>query len=261
MFHRLTSFLTLMLFLFIAMFGIYPAFANSEKIQAIHNDFNYDNNPAKLARVLDAQKAALASDKLLLVVLGATWCRDSQALAQELSSPELYSAVTERFEVISVNIGYLSSGFDIAAHYNLPVYYGTPTVLMIEPESGDIFNRVSFHEWMNSREKDEEQYWDYFVHQDFSQRVDADLSPKLKQIIADYEQQQAQRIRNAYSIAGPLLKEYRESGGAPSERFVEVWFELADYRNAVAQAVSEAIRTKSTDSLPEFPYEFVWELE
>lgn len=197
----------------------------------------------------------------MLLVLGATWCSDSQALARQLSEPQLHTAIDNRFEIVTVNTGYFTDGFDIANHFNLPTYYGTPTVLMIEPSSGTILNRVNFHEWMSAKEKNVEQYWDYFVHQDFPQSGDVELPPKLKQIIADYEQQQAQRIRNAYLIAGPLLKEYRESGGAPSERFVEVWFELADYRNTVAQAVSEAIRTKNADALPEFSHEFVWELE
>lgn len=260
MLRRFIYLLSLLPFVFVVMASMPQASAGDE-VQAIHSDFDFNNNPGELTRVLDAQKNAVADDKLLLVVLGATWCSDSQALARQLSSPKLRTALTERFEVVAADTGYFTAGFDIADHFNLPTYYGTPTVLMVEPSSGAVLNRVDFHEWMNAKEKSEEQYWNYFIRQNFSQTPEAELAPELKQEIANYEQQQAQRIRNAYLTAGKLLKEYKESGEAPSERFVEVWFELADYRNTVAQAVSEAIKTKNTDSLPQFPHKFVWELE
>src|SRR5690554_1788318 len=76
--------------------------AACETAQKIHPDFAFKHNPANLQQVIAAQKQAKASNKLLLVVLGATWCKDSQALATQLSQPNFYAEVKQRYEVAAV---------------------------------------------------------------------------------------------------------------------------------------------------------------
>jgi len=232
--------------------------ASCETTPQIHPDFAFEQNPANLQQVIATQEQAKANNKHLLVVLGATWCKDSQALATQLSEPRFYAAVKQRYEVATVNTGYFAAGFDVANQFGLPIYFGTPTVLIIEPNSGDIVNRIDFHNWMNAKSKSSEAYWSYFIEQEFSQGVDA--SAPVQQQISAYEAKQATRLHEAYAVAGQLLQEYVESGQQPSERFTEVWFELADYRNKVAQAVSEARKSNNAKNLPSFPHSFVWEL-
>ena len=246
-----------------SLLGSTPAFscdnAACETTQQIHPDFAFAQNPTNLQQVLATQEQAKTSNKHLLIVLGATWCKDSQALVTQLSEPSLYAAVKQDYEVATVNTGYFAAGFDISSQFGLPVYYGTPTVLIVEPNSGEVLNRLDFHQWMNAQSKSSEAYWRYFINQEFSQG--SDLSAPVLEQIAAYEAKQSKRLREAYVIAGQLLQEYVESGKQPSKRFTEVWFELADYRNNVAQAVSEARKNNSAEDLPSFPYPFVWELE
>ncbi|RZQ55909.1 hypothetical protein CWI82_00920 [Pseudidiomarina tainanensis] len=221
--------------------------------------FQFEEQASDLQYIKIAQRKAVEENKYLLVILGATWCSDSKVIADQFSQPDFYEQISQHYEVVTVNVGYLESGYDIARFFGLPTYYGTPTVLIVEPSSSTITNRIDFYEWMNARSKSQEDFHSYFLQQKYPKTEQLSLSLEVKKEIEIYETLHAQRINAGYIVAGELLKAYKESGQPASKKFTEVWIELAKYRNAVAKAVGDALRTGNTAQLPQFENSFSWE--
>lgn len=81
---------------------------------------------------------AAASDKRVLLVMGANWCHDSRALAGWLQSPRFAPLVARRFEVVYVDIGIPQTGkarnLEIAQRFGLAEFRGTPALLVLTAE-------------------------------------------------------------------------------------------------------------------------------
>jgi len=229
-----------------------------------------DDPMADLATGLDA---ARDTKRLLLVVMGANWCHDSRALAARLFEEPLSTTVNENYETLFVDVGYLNKGKDIITHLGIPVYYATPTVLIIDPASGQVINAHNRHQWANAANIDMEESLDYF-----QQYADTDLTglpsvdeadTYLQELLTEidaFEQVQAERLYQAYAIVGPMLKAYKEGD---EEAFSdELWNEVRDYRYKVpvdietlrAEAV-ERVAGGETDIKLDYPVypAFPWE--
>lgn len=227
---------TFILFMLLAFYS-QATNANDTAQESRFTAFQFQQNPATLTRIKTAQQQAIESRKKLLVVLGADWCSDSTAFAKQLSQPSFYQQLTEQYVLVSANAGFFEHGFDITQHFNLPTYYGTPTVLIIEPSTGEVLNRHSFHIWANAANMKPEQYSNYFfntTHQSSSQRSDTELAE-----ISAFEKELANRVQAGYGVVGPMLAAYVASNKPPSESFLKHWAELGQFRSQVAKDLAQ----------------------
>lgn len=215
---------------------------------------------------LDAvQQKAASEQKLLLLVLGAQWCHDSVALLEQFSEPEFAAALAKKFEVVFVDVGFLQFGQATTARYQLPLYYGTPTVMVIAPESGQLLNKTDLMHWTNAASFDQKAYRQYFIERDFKQDFAreqqqlAGVDPGLLKQIADFEQQQAAKLLKAYQQLGPLLQAYKASGKPASAEFKQRWDEVKSLRSRVlpdVQQLQQQAKTLAAGELlvvPEYP--------
>ena len=210
------------------------------------------------AVVREAEQRAIAENKQLLLVLGATWCHDSVALSERFSQSEMQAALDAQYVVVGLNVGYLEYGFETVQRYELPTYYGTPTVLIVDPTERRILNRIDYQNWTSAASMTEQDYQSYFIEQSFPHIDSLQLSVNTLAAVSAYEQTQAERIKAGYLVAGALLKAYKASNEPPTPEFMRVWESVAQYRNAIPRAVGQAIMTDSTEALPTFPA-FQWE--
>lgn len=191
------------------------------------------------------EQKAQQEQKLLLLVLGANWCHDSVALLQRFNEPAMSEALQQRFAMAFVDVGYLESGAATAARYRQPLYYGTPTVLIIAPDSGQLLNKADVMHWTNAASLTLPDYQQYFLQRDFVQqfaeteRKLAGINPLLLQQIDQFEQQQAATLALAYQQLGPLLKAYKESGQAASAEFKLLWDKIKTFRSSILPEVQQ----------------------
>jgi hypothetical protein len=205
-----------------------------------------------LAQLDGVQHKAASEQKLLLLVLGAQWCHDSVALMQQFSEPKLSTALSEKFELAFVDVGFLQFGQATTARYQLPLYYGTPTVMIIAPDSGQLLNKTDLMRWSNAASFDKQTYWQYFIETDFQQQfakeqqqMTAVSTVALKQI-TDFEQQQAAKLLKAYQQLGPLLQAYKTSGKPATDEFQRAWDEVATMRNRILPDVQQLQKQATT---------------
>lgn len=231
-----------------------------------------DNAMADVTAAIDA---ARKKDKLALVVMGANWCHDSRGLASRLNQEPLKSLVNENYETVFVDVGFLSKGKDVITSLGPPVYYATPTVLIVDPVSGRLVNALDRHRWADAFSIGMEESVEYFQSMAMTDLTDLqkeiNINRDLQNLLAEidnFEQQQADRLYQAYTILGPMLEAY-EAGD--KEAFSdEYWNEVRDFRYRVAADV-DALRAEAKErttageveitlSYPEYPA-FSWKSE
>ena len=115
-----------------------------------------------MADVESTIDAAKKSNKLAMVVMGANWCHDSRGLASRLYQEPLQSLVDENYETIFVDVGFLEKGKDVISSLGPPVYYATPTVLIVDPVSRHLVNAKDRHRWADAFSISMEESVDYF---------------------------------------------------------------------------------------------------
>ena len=202
-----------------------------------------------MADLTAALDAARESNRLLLVMMGANWCHDSRALASRIYEEPLSTIINEHYETLFVDVGYLENGRDVITSLGSPVYYATPTVLIVDPVSGQVINASNRHQWANAASISMEEsleYFQQFANTDLTslqneQIVDADLQQLLIEIEA-FEQLQAYRLYEAYAVLAPMLRGYK--AGDKEAFSEETWNEVRDFRYKIPADV-EALRSEA----------------
>ena len=187
-------------------------------------------------------ETAQKNNKLALVVMGANWCHDSRALAARLYKEPLSTVIKAHYEIIFIDVGYLEKGKDIITSLGIPVYYATPTVLIVDPASRQVLNADNRNQWGNAYNISMQESVDYFTEfseaGDGSLQSDDELNENLQKLFADiaaFEEGQAARLYEAYAVLTPMLEAYK--AGDDKAFSEKIWNEVRDYRFKVSEDV------------------------
>lgn len=192
-----------------------------------------------IGQLKQARESAGAKETLLLIVLGANWCHDSRGFVDRMREPEFARLLTGQFEPVLINLGFLADARKIMAFLDVPVMFGTPTVLVMDPVTGAIMNRDSYSLWRNadSISMDEtERYFEAF--QGAQARLAGDTGASSNTgpgyaPLADFERRQGQRIFDAYEQIAPALE--RVDRGEEVAGFYQQWNQLYQMRSQLAE--------------------------
>jgi hypothetical protein len=200
---------------------------------------------ADVGRGLDS---ARENDRLALIVLGGNWCHDSRALAARLRQPPLRGVVEQHYETVFVDVGYLDQGKAVMHHFGLPVYYATPTVLIVDPVSGRLVNRGNRHQWGAAHGISMDDSVAYFEAMAAGVSATGPVAEpeqirRLLEQIDAYERRLAEHTEQGYARVGPMLRAYKEGLDVP-DSFDADWQEVSEFRNAIP-ALIEALRAEA----------------
>lgn len=255
--------------LFVSLFFITPI-TNAQTETDESRPFHQTENA--MADIDATLATAKAENKLALIVLGANWCHDSRGLAQRLGTEEMSSLMVDKYELLYVDIGFYETNMGIVSRFGLPILFGTPTVLVIDPETEQLLNRDSMHKWLDAASVSLEDTKDHFTKLLNAKPIELNVeqSDRLKTLLAEisaYEAEQTERITKGYAVIGPLL-EARVSGEGEDDTFMNYWQQLGKMRYGLANSLielrSQAIRRDQAGEqnielvFPEYPA-FTWE--
>ena len=209
----------------------------------------------QMADIDKTMAKAKEENKLALIILGANWCHDSRALASRLFLPEVKSVIDSNYQLLFVDVGYLTHVKEPITRFGMPVIYATPTVLVVDPETEERINGQDMHIWRDADKVSVPDTISYFsrIAKERSRLLIGVTNDKnnqskalkaLNQSIDNFEQQQAERIYKAFSILGPLLKERKEGGKAKD--FMKHWVRVAKLRYAITDDLS-SLRQQAKD--------------
>ncbi len=202
---------------------------------------------------LDATLARAAGrDRLALVVMGANWCHDSREFVKSLNEPVLKELVSAKYEILFVDVGYLESGREVINRFGMPVIYGTPTVLVVEPGTDLLVNRQDLHRWRDAATIDVDEAVEYFSRMaaPAARQAAAQVwaaKPVVLETLYDeidaFERLQAERIYRGFAVLGPMLA--MEKKDRPEE-FERYWGQVRDLRYQITEDL-EALRAHARD--------------
>lgn len=193
---------------------------------------------AVLASIQETRAQALRDDSKAMYVLGANWCHDSVDFAAMLAEPATAAVLEDGYVVQFINVGYLENIREYVKLFDVPVIYGTPTVMIVDPGTGTLLNREALSEWRNASNRKPGELRDYLARYAAPGQppAAAEPSPALAEAlrsIDEFERRQAERIYAAYEIVGPLLAAHDADEPAPG--FDLKWSNLAAMRSAITR--------------------------
>ncbi|EED33735.1 conserved hypothetical protein [gamma proteobacterium NOR5-3] len=190
--------------------------------------------------MLDVQQGlnrAKASERLLLLVMGAQWCHDSRGLVEKFNDPEVAQVLADSYETVFVDVGYFKDLRVISQRFGQAHYFATPTVMIINADSERLINRKDMHIWGSADSVPTEKYRDYFSA--YARNPSPQFVPlpdSQASVIYDFEQHNAQRLQDAYGVLVPGMQAEDKTGEAGKE-FLDQWREVRAYRTRLQQDI------------------------
>jgi thiol-disulfide isomerase/thioredoxin len=110
---------------------------------------------------------AKAANRNLVVVLGANWCHDSAALANDIAAKPLAKLFAEKLDVVFIDVGRpkipgKGRNLDVPRRFGIDQLVGTPTVLVLSPDGKMLNDAADAKSWRNAasrKSKDVEAYF------------------------------------------------------------------------------------------------------
>lgn len=211
---------------------------------------------------------AKANGKLALIVMGATWCHDSRGLVKRFRDDGISPTINENYETLYVDVGHLDQARAVNQRFGMPSIYATPTVMIVDPETGLLKNSKTMHLWRNADSISYDDTKQYFAEEALRARVPV---AKVGAILASYygainafENAQAVRLVKGYDLIGPQLA--LGPGNYP-DGFETLWGEVRGFRYKLTddllalRAKAEELAAEGINEPLEFPSypELSWE--
>jgi len=89
--------------------------------------------------IAKAQEEAKLAQLPLVIIFGANWCDDCQALSHSLEKGELATKIAKEFKIVKVNVGNFDTNLDIANTYGNPIQGGIPGAAFLSANNKVIY--------------------------------------------------------------------------------------------------------------------------
>jgi protein disulfide-isomerase len=121
----------------------------------------YDESADAKADVQRAIDASAKTQRPVLVIFGANWCKDCRALDAALKAPANAELIGKEFVVVKVDVGNFDRHLDIAQRYGNPIKKGIPAAVVLSPRQ-EVLYATRGGELANAREMSETGVYDFF---------------------------------------------------------------------------------------------------
>lgn len=209
--------------------------------------FKPADNPS--AEVNNALLKAKAENKFALIVLGAQWCHDSVGLAENFSTEQMHTILSDRFITQFVDVAYLEDRRNITNLLAYPNYFATPTVLIVDPTNNTIMNIDSITTWQSAASVDAAEYLEHFSRWNKQEANTLVTVSKKHSALSAFETEQSARLQNGYNKLGPLLeasekaRSHTNTGDQETEEESQLlntlWREVKIFRTQVQADIHE----------------------
>ncbi|MEP1420858.1 MAG: thioredoxin family protein [Erythrobacter sp.] len=109
---------------------------------------------------------AAENNTRVLIAFGANWCHDSRAFAGWTTSERIGGMISERYELVFVNVGMPQQGDGHNQHvlqrFGIAEQEGTPLVLAATAE-GEVLNADTAQSWRNAASREEDAIYNELV--------------------------------------------------------------------------------------------------
>jgi len=121
----------------------------------------YDETADAKADVQRALDTAARTQRPVLVIFGANWCKDCRALDAALKASANAQLIGKEFVIVKVDVGNFDRHLDIAERYGNPIKKGIPAASVLSPKQ-ELLYATRGGELANAREMSETGVYDFF---------------------------------------------------------------------------------------------------
>lgn len=121
----------------------------------------YASAPDPKGALGNAEYAA-RNGKRVLAVFGADWCPDARRFASVLALPQLKDFLTERYEIVLIDVGRYDKNLDLAAGYGLETVEGAPAIVVADGD-GRVVNAGGAYDWRTARTRRPQEFADFLA--------------------------------------------------------------------------------------------------
>ncbi|GLR69335.1 thioredoxin family protein [Agaribacter marinus] len=209
----------------------------SDNSDRVLDEYVFSPSESAIKDIDETLALAKAENKLAMIVLGAQWCHDSRGLSAKFSNAQMHALLKQHYKTLFVDVGFLEDKRHITQRFSYPGYFGTPTVLIVDPVSERLLNYESISKWQSADSVPSEEYIRYFSEYAEGEHLleSAQIKTPYLEQIQRFEQIQIQRLFEAYSKLGPLLKSYKEDTLESDDVFNDAWVEVRKFRSQLQQ--------------------------
>lgn len=94
----------------------------------------YDESADAKADIQQALSRAKTQQQPLVIIFGANWCSDCQALSKDITDGVDAEKLANAFQLVKVNVGNFDTNTDVADHYGNPISGGIPGAALLSPD-------------------------------------------------------------------------------------------------------------------------------
>jgi Thioredoxin-like len=214
------------------------------------------------AEVEAAMVRAAENGTRALLVFGANWCHDSHGLVDHFQQDDMRAIIQDNYELVYIDVGWRHRNLDLMRELGAWTIYGTPTVLIVDPELG-LMNESTMHYWHMAYSRPHADVVRYFRQLAFARPGGGvvENSQTYANLVADieaWEIREGTRLSNAYVMLqdwrATLDDEFAAAGNDDeATRIVELYHSVEsdidhhrgrvrEDRTALYTAAREAVR-------------------
>jgi thioredoxin-related protein len=84
------------------------------------------------SRYADALSGAKSETKRVLLIFGADWCGDCNALDRLLEDPKVKSILESKYKIMKIDIGRFDKNMEFASKFDNPTQKGIPALVILD---------------------------------------------------------------------------------------------------------------------------------
>ncbi len=127
---------------------------------AVDRPYNPDADAKADIRAALAQAAA--AKQPVLLIFGANWCEDCQALDHALKTGRNAELIAKDFKVVKIDVGHFDHNKDITDAYGNATGKGIPSAIIVSPDNRILF-ATRAGELANAREMSADGVYEFFA--------------------------------------------------------------------------------------------------
>jgi protein disulfide-isomerase len=104
-------------------------------LNACHSNKPYNESANARADILNALNKAKVHKTPVIVIFGANWCEDCQALNAAIQTGKDAVKISKEFEIVKVDIGEFDHNLDVANDYGNPIKGGIPAAAILTDQN------------------------------------------------------------------------------------------------------------------------------
>lgn len=120
----------------------------------------YDEAADAPAAVTKALAQAQSSNKKVLVIFGANWCKDCLDLDRSMQGQSA-ALIASKFVVVKVDVGQFDKNLVLANSYGNPIKKGIPAAVVLKADNSVLYTSKG-GELSNARKMSEQGVYDFF---------------------------------------------------------------------------------------------------